>query len=105
MDLGRGFAWLDTGTHDSLLDASHYIQTLESRPGLRVACVEEVAVRMGFITPEECHRLGAALGKSGYGRYVMDVAASLRGRTVVAGAEDALTGSAPRPLPALAQQS
>ncbi|WP_431780711.1 glucose-1-phosphate thymidylyltransferase RfbA [Streptomyces chumphonensis] len=104
VDLGRGFAWLDTGTHDSLLDASHYIQTLESRQGLRVACVEEVAVRMGFITPEECHRLGAALGTSGYGQYVMDVADSLRGRTVVAGAEDALTGSAPRPLPALASR-
>ncbi|MEE1929396.1 glucose-1-phosphate thymidylyltransferase RfbA [Streptomyces sp. TRM 70351] len=77
VDLGRGFAWLDTGTHDSLLDASHYIQTLESRQGLRVACVEEVALRMGFISPEACHRLGAALGKSGYGQYVMAVAESV----------------------------
>ncbi len=77
VDLGRGFAWLDTGTHDSLLDASRYIQTLERRQGLRIACVEEVALRMGFIDAEQCHRLGAALGSSGYGRYVMAVAEAL----------------------------
>ncbi|MGW1075589.1 glucose-1-phosphate thymidylyltransferase RfbA [Streptomyces sp. NPDC002537] len=77
VDLGRGFTWLDTGTHDSLLDAGQYIQTLEHRQGLRIACVEEVALRMGFISPEQCHRLGEKLGKSGYGRYIMDVATSL----------------------------
>lgn len=79
VDLGRGFTWLDTGTHDSLLDAGTYIQALERRQGLRIACVEEVALRKGFISPQECHRLGERLGPSGYGRYVMDVAESLRG--------------------------
>ncbi|MEV7618210.1 glucose-1-phosphate thymidylyltransferase RfbA [Streptomyces sp. NPDC089799] len=78
VDLGRGFTWLDTGTHDSLLDAGQYIQTLEQRQGLRIGCIEEVALRMGFIDPEQCHRLGERLGKSGYGQYVMEVAAALR---------------------------
>ncbi|MFD8064249.1 glucose-1-phosphate thymidylyltransferase RfbA [Streptomyces cyaneofuscatus] len=78
VDLGRGFAWLDTGTHDSLLAASQYIQTIERRQGVRVACVEEVALRMGFIDPDQCHRLGAALSTSGYGRYVMEVAEAVR---------------------------
>ncbi|GGQ46606.1 glucose-1-phosphate thymidylyltransferase RfbA [Streptomyces mutabilis] len=79
VDLGRGFTWLDTGTHDSLLEAGTYIQALERRQGLRIACVEEVALRKGFISPQECYRLGERLGHSGYGRYVMDVAESLRG--------------------------
>lgn len=74
VELGRGFAWLDTGTHSSLIEAGKYIEILESRQGVRIACVEEVALRMGFITPEQCHRLGAELGKSGYGEYVMNVA-------------------------------
>ncbi|MFI2778833.1 glucose-1-phosphate thymidylyltransferase RfbA [Streptomyces sp. ALB3] len=78
VDLGRGFTWLDTGTHDSLLDAGQYIQTLEHRQGLRIACLEEVALRMGFIDAEQCHRLGERLGKSGYGQYVMEIARSLR---------------------------
>ncbi|MFJ9409532.1 glucose-1-phosphate thymidylyltransferase RfbA [Streptomyces sp. NPDC101393] len=78
VDLGRGFTWLDTGTHDTLLDAGKYIQTLEQRQGLRIACIEEVALRMGFIDAQQCHRLGERLGTSGYGRYVMDVAESLR---------------------------
>ncbi|MFV0129257.1 glucose-1-phosphate thymidylyltransferase RfbA [Streptomyces sp. HMX112] len=78
VDLGRGFTWLDTGTHDSLLDAGQYIQTLERRQGLRIACIEEVALRMGFIDARQCRRLGERLGNSGYGRYVMDVADSLR---------------------------
>lgn len=78
VDLGRGFTWLDTGTHDSLLDAGQYIQTLEHRQGLRIACLEEVALRMGFIDAEACHRLGERLGKSGYGQYVMEIAGSLR---------------------------
>ncbi|GAA2809857.1 glucose-1-phosphate thymidylyltransferase RfbA [Saccharopolyspora taberi] len=72
--LGRGFAWLDTGTHSSLLEASQFVQVLENRQGVRIACLEEVALRMGFISPEECHALGAKLSKSGYGQYVMDVA-------------------------------
>ncbi|MEU4951393.1 glucose-1-phosphate thymidylyltransferase RfbA [Streptomyces lavendulae] len=94
VDLGRGFTWLDTGTHDSLLDAGQYVQTLEHRQGLRIACVEEVALRMGFIDAEQCHRLGKRLGKSGYGRYVMEIADSLRGAGPVelAGSLGALPG-------------
>ncbi|MFG2296218.1 glucose-1-phosphate thymidylyltransferase RfbA [Streptomyces sp. NPDC048603] len=84
VDLGRGFAWLDTGTHDSLLDASLFIQTLERRQGLRIACLEEIALRMGFIDAEQCHRLGAALHKSGYGAYVMAVAEAARRTGTVA---------------------
>ena len=73
-ELGRGFAWLDTGTHDSLLEAGQFVQVLEHRQGVRIACLEEIALRMGFISAEECHALGAKLAKSGYGDYVMDVA-------------------------------
>jgi glucose-1-phosphate thymidylyltransferase len=76
VDLGRGFAWLDTGTHDSLLEAGQYVQVLEHRQGVRIACVEEVALRMGFIGADACLQLGASLAKSGYGEYVMDVAKS-----------------------------
>jgi glucose-1-phosphate thymidylyltransferase len=78
VNLGRGFAWLDTGTQDSLLEASQYIKTIEHRQGVRIACIEEVALRMGLIDPDQCHRLGAALGNSGYGRYVMRVAEEVR---------------------------
>ncbi|ONI90809.1 glucose-1-phosphate thymidylyltransferase [Actinosynnema sp. ALI-1.44] len=74
VDLGRGFAWLDTGTHDSLTEASQYVQILEHRQGTRIACIEEIALRMGFIDQDACHRLGEALAKSGYGQYVMDIA-------------------------------
>ena len=73
-ELGRGFAWLDTGTHDSLLEAGQFVQVLEHRQGVRIACLEEIALRMGFISAEECYALGAKLAKSGYGEYVMDVA-------------------------------
>ncbi|QFU94095.1 glucose-1-phosphate thymidylyltransferase RfbA [Amycolatopsis sp. YIM 10] len=76
VDLGRGFAWLDTGTHDSLLEAGQFVQVLEHRTGVRIACLEEVALRMGFITADECFTLGAALAKSGYGDYLMAVAKS-----------------------------
>ncbi|MFB7297709.1 glucose-1-phosphate thymidylyltransferase RfbA [Streptomyces rubiginosohelvolus] len=75
VDLGRGFAWLDTGTHNSLTDASHYMQLMEQRQGIRVACIEEVALNMGFIDAGACHRLGEKLGSSGYGQYVMRIAA------------------------------
>ncbi|GAA3002996.1 glucose-1-phosphate thymidylyltransferase RfbA [Actinokineospora diospyrosa] len=74
IDLGRGFAWLDTGTHDSLLEAGQFVQVLEHRTGVRIACLEEIALDRGFITPDECHALGAKLAKSGYGEYVMSVA-------------------------------
>ncbi|WP_410650081.1 glucose-1-phosphate thymidylyltransferase RfbA [Amycolatopsis sp. cmx-4-54] len=74
IDLGRGFAWLDTGTHDSLLEAGQFVQVLEHRTGVRIACLEEVALRMGFIDAEQCYALGAKLAKSGYGEYLMNVA-------------------------------
>ena len=76
VDLGRGFAWLDTGTHDSLLEAGLFVQVLEHRQGVRIACLEEIALRMGYITAQECHALGAKLAKSQYGEYVMAVAES-----------------------------
>jgi glucose-1-phosphate thymidylyltransferase len=74
VDLGRGMAWLDTGTHDSLLEAGQFVQVLEHRQGVRIACLEEIALRMGFIDAAQAYRLGEALGKTGYGRYVMEVA-------------------------------
>jgi glucose-1-phosphate thymidylyltransferase len=77
VDLSRGFAWLDTGTPEALLAASQYVLTLEERQGLRIACVEEIALRMGFIDAEACYRLGARLASSRYGQYVMTVAREL----------------------------
>jgi glucose-1-phosphate thymidylyltransferase len=74
VDLGRGFAWLDTGTHNSMLEAGQYVQVLEHRQGVRIACLEEIAFRMGFIDAEACYALGEKLAKSGYGQYVMEVA-------------------------------
>ncbi len=74
IDLGRGTAWLDTGTHDSLLEAGQYVQVLEHRQGVRIACLEEIALRAGFIGAEQAYALGAAQAKSGYGEYVMAVA-------------------------------
>ncbi len=74
VDLGRGTAWLDTGTHDSLLQASQFVQVLEQRQGVRIACLEEIALRMGLITPTAAYDLGARLAKSGYGRYIMQIA-------------------------------
>ncbi|MFC7341645.1 glucose-1-phosphate thymidylyltransferase RfbA [Saccharopolyspora griseoalba] len=73
-ELGRGFAWLDTGTHDSLLEAGQFVQVLEHRQGVRIACLEEIALRMGYISAAECYELGARQQKSGYGEYVMDIA-------------------------------
>ncbi|MFD4594081.1 glucose-1-phosphate thymidylyltransferase RfbA [Streptomyces rubiginosohelvolus] len=77
VDLGRGFAWLDTGTPESLLMAGQYVGTLEERQGVRIACVEEVALRMGYITSDECHSLGVRLAPSRYGQYVMAIAKEL----------------------------
>jgi glucose-1-phosphate thymidylyltransferase len=71
--MSRGYAWLDTGTHASLLEASQFIETIERRQGLKIACVEEIAFRMGFITAEDLERLAAPLGKSGYGEYLLQV--------------------------------
>ncbi|MGW8765608.1 glucose-1-phosphate thymidylyltransferase RfbA [Streptomyces sp. NPDC055815] len=74
VSLGRGFVWLDAGTHDALTEAGQYVQILEHRQGVRLACLEEVAWRMGFIDREACLRLGARLAKSPYGQYVMEIA-------------------------------
>ncbi|MDQ0408630.1 glucose-1-phosphate thymidylyltransferase RfbA [Streptomyces sp. NBC_01723] len=72
--LGRGFVWLDTGTHDALMEAGDYVQVLEHRQGVRIACLEEIAYRMGYIDQESCYRLGSRLANSSYGRYVMEMA-------------------------------
>ncbi len=85
VNLGRGFAWLDTGTHESLLDAAQYVQTLEERQGTRIACLEEIALRMGFIGADACYELGEKLGQTKYARYIMEVAESVRGRAVTGG--------------------
>jgi len=68
--MGRGMAWLDTGTHDSLLDASNFIFTIEHRQGLKVACPEEIAYRLGYISGEQLNALAAKIGKSTYGNYL-----------------------------------
>ena len=72
--LGRGFAWLDMGTPDSLVEAAEFMRSLENRQGLRIGCPEEIAYRMGFIGREDLHRLGERLGKSGYGQYLIRIA-------------------------------
>jgi glucose-1-phosphate thymidylyltransferase len=69
--MGRGMAWLDTGTHESLLEASHYIETIERRQGLKIACPEEIAYRLGYIDAAELERQGRALAKNGYGQYLL----------------------------------
>jgi glucose-1-phosphate thymidylyltransferase len=71
--LGRGFAWLDTGTHASLVEASHFVQILEQRQGLRIACPEEIALRLGYISLEHFHKLAQRNAKSSYGEYLLSV--------------------------------
>lgn len=71
--LGRGFAWLDTGTHDSLLEASEYVQTIERRQGMKIACLEEIAYVNGWLTAGEVNARAEAMGKSDYGRYLLDL--------------------------------
>jgi glucose-1-phosphate thymidylyltransferase len=68
--MGRGMAWLDTGTQDSLVEAASFIQTIEKRQGLKVACPEEIAYRLGFISDADLEALAAGLGKSSYGQYL-----------------------------------
>jgi len=76
--LGRGFAWLDTGTHSSLVEASHFVQILEQRQGMRISCPEEIALRRGYITLDHFGRLAARCAKSSYGQYLMSVHQSFR---------------------------
>jgi glucose-1-phosphate thymidylyltransferase len=71
--LGHGFAWLDTGTHDSLLSASHYVEAIETRQGMKIACIEEIAYSMGFIDAEQLRRLAQPLLSNGYGQYLLGV--------------------------------
>src|SRR5205807_8587694 len=71
--LGRGFAWLDTGTHETLVEASHFVQILEQRQGLRIACIEEIALRLRYIDADQFHRLAQRAAKSSYGQYLLSV--------------------------------
>ena len=71
--MGRGMAWLDTGTHESLLEASMFIETIEKRQGLKVACPEEIAYRLGYISKEDLERIGASMDKNGYGQYLLSL--------------------------------
>jgi glucose-1-phosphate thymidylyltransferase len=71
--MGRGYAWLDTGTHDSLLEAAQFIATLEKRQGLKVACPEEVAYRRGWINAGQLEQLAAPMLKNGYGKYLQSL--------------------------------
>ncbi len=73
--LGRGFAWLDTGTHDSLMDAGYFVHTIEARQGLKVACLEEIAYQQGWLSAEQLQRQASALGKNGYGQYLLSLLA------------------------------
>ena len=72
--MGRGYAWLDTGTHDSLLEASQFVQTLEKRQGMKISCIEEIAFRMGYIEKEQLISLGKKLVNSQYGQYLLKIA-------------------------------
>ncbi|PJC70629.1 MAG: glucose-1-phosphate thymidylyltransferase, partial [Zetaproteobacteria bacterium CG_4_8_14_3_um_filter_59_5] len=73
--LGRGAAWLDTGTHESLMDAARYVEVIERRQGMKIGCPEEIAWRMGFIGDSDLEALGDSLGKSGYGQYLRSLRA------------------------------
>ncbi|EKP0306340.1 glucose-1-phosphate thymidylyltransferase RfbA [Aeromonas veronii] len=73
--MGRGYAWLDTGTHESLIEASNFIQTIETRQGLKVACPEEIAYRQKFITADQVRELAAPLAKNAYGQYLLKMVA------------------------------
>ena len=70
--MGRGYAWLDTGTHDSLLEASEFVRTIQHRQGIQVACLEEIAFEQGFITADQARKRGEALSKTAYGRAILN---------------------------------
>ncbi len=82
--LGRGFAWLDTGTHDSLLEASTFVQILEHRQGLHISCPEEIALRLGYITADQFLRLAQRVAKSSYGQYLLSVHQSMEAEAALA---------------------
>jgi glucose-1-phosphate thymidylyltransferase len=71
--LGRGFAWLDTGTHDSLTEATNFVETLEKRQGLKISCLEEIAYHRGWISKEQVTKVGQELFKNGYGQYLLEL--------------------------------
>ena len=77
--MGRGMAWLDTGTHDSLLEAATFIQTIEKRQGLKIACPEEIAYRAGYIDATQLERLAASMSNNGYGQYLKGLLDTPRG--------------------------
>jgi glucose-1-phosphate thymidylyltransferase len=72
--MGRGYAWLDTGTHDSLLEASQFVQTLEKRQGMKISCIEEIAFRMGYIDKVQLVFLGNEMANNQYGQYLLKIA-------------------------------
>lgn len=71
--LGRGFAWLDTGTHESLLDAGMFVQTIETRQGLKLACLEEIALNNGWLNKKNVFKIGEKLQKTNYGQYLLQI--------------------------------
>ena len=71
--LGRGFAWLDTGTHESLLDAAHFVETIETRQGYKIACLEEIAYHQGWLSEEQLEAIAKTLQKNNYGDYLMSL--------------------------------
>ncbi len=79
--LGRGYAWLDTGTHESLLQASQFVQAIQDRQGVKVSCIEEIAFRMGYITADDLEHLAKDMLKNSYGQYLMDVVREARGQS------------------------
>ena len=76
--LGRGFAWLDTGTHESLLEAGHFVETIEKRQGYKIACLEEIAFNNGWLSVEDLQYLGQSLSKNGYGEYLLSLVEDLQ---------------------------
>ena len=73
-NLGRGFAWLDTGTHDAMHEASNYVETIEKRQGLKISCIEEIAYRLGYIDSDQLAVLGTEMEKNSYGQYLLRLA-------------------------------
>jgi glucose-1-phosphate thymidylyltransferase len=77
--LGRGFCWLDTGTHESLQQASNYVQAVQDRQGLKIACIEEIAMELGYISIDEISYLASDMLKNQYGKYIVDLIAEKKG--------------------------